>query len=214
MRLGTNKAYNRTCASRRLRSAYTNALKAKYILHVTMQSGNRFSRYVLSLIWDFTGGTHNFEGFAVHQFKWKMSRLMTKPTKWPMHQAKTQISLGICPVWSVFAVLMKKPWALNNLLSAQWRLIRLGGRVFAGCTGHSVGFVVMRLSCQRNEPEHNKTYKITWCSVWSTSFLSTWKSFKSSAAHKAHNTDSDQTGQIPMLIRVSAGRTYVLWFNL
>ena len=28
------------------------------------------------------------------------SRLVTKPTKWPVRPAKTQISLGICPVWS------------------------------------------------------------------------------------------------------------------
>ena len=27
------------------------------------------------------------------------SRLMTKPTKWPVRPAKTQISLGIRPVW-------------------------------------------------------------------------------------------------------------------
>ena len=33
---------------------------------------------------------------------------MAKPTKWPVCQAKTQISLGICPVWSVFNVHMKK----------------------------------------------------------------------------------------------------------
>ena len=37
----------------------------------------------------------------------KMSRLMTKPTKW-VHPVKTQISLGICPVWS------------ELLLCAQW----------------------------------------------------------------------------------------------
>ena len=35
---------------------------------------------------------------------------------------RRQISLGIRPVWSVFAVRMKKHWALNYLLSAQWRL--------------------------------------------------------------------------------------------
>ena len=29
-----------------------------------------------------------------------MSHLMTKPTKWHVRPAKTQISLGICPVWS------------------------------------------------------------------------------------------------------------------
>ena len=33
-----------------------------------------------------------------------LSRLMTKPTKWYVRPAKTQISLGIFPVWSVFTV--------------------------------------------------------------------------------------------------------------
>ena len=37
-----------------------------------------------------------------------MSHLMTKPTKWSVHPAKTQISLGICPVWS------------ESLLCTQW----------------------------------------------------------------------------------------------
>ena len=48
------------------------------------------------------------------------------PTKWPLCPAKTQISLGICPVWSVCAVCIKKPWVLSYLLSTQRRLIRLG----------------------------------------------------------------------------------------
>ena len=39
---------------------------------------------------------------------WYMSLRMTKPTKWHMHPVKTQISLGIRPVW------------LESLLSA-WR---------------------------------------------------------------------------------------------
>ena len=46
--------------------------------------------------------------------------------------AKTQISLGIWPVWSVFAVRMKKAWVLSYPLSAQRKLIRLGQ-----CTGWS-----------------------------------------------------------------------------
>ena len=36
--------------------------------------------------------------------KFHLRCLMTKPTKLPLRPAKTQISLGICPVWSVFAV--------------------------------------------------------------------------------------------------------------
>ena len=51
-----------------------------------------------------------------------MSRLVTKPTKRHVRPAKTQISLGIRPVWSVFAVCMKKSWVLNYPLSAQRRL--------------------------------------------------------------------------------------------
>ena len=47
-----------------------------------------------------------------------MSHSMTKPTKWPMRPAKTQISLGIRPVWSE---------SLLSTLSAQQRLIRLHG---------------------------------------------------------------------------------------
>ena len=39
--------------------------------------------------------------------------------------AKTQISLGIRPVWSVFFVRMKKAWVLSYPSSAQRRLIRL-----------------------------------------------------------------------------------------
>ena len=37
-----------------------------------------------------------------------LSHLMTKPTKWHVRQAKTQISLGIRPVWS------------ESSLCAQW----------------------------------------------------------------------------------------------
>ena len=55
----------------------------------------------------------------------KMSRLMTKQTKWHVRPAKTQISLSIRPVWSVFTVRMKKAWILSYPLSAQQRLIRL-----------------------------------------------------------------------------------------
>ena len=44
----------------------------------------------------------------------QMSRLMTKPTKWHVHPAKTRISMGIPPVWSVFAVRMKKAWVLSH----------------------------------------------------------------------------------------------------
>ena len=34
------------------------------------------------------------------RLKYNLSRLMTKPTKWYVRPAKTQTSLGICPIWS------------------------------------------------------------------------------------------------------------------
>ena len=46
-----------------------------------------------------------------------MSRDMTKPTKWLCAQRRL-----IRPVWSVFAVRMKKAWVLSYPLSAQRRL--------------------------------------------------------------------------------------------
>ena len=55
--------------------------------------------------------------------KVKMSRLMTKPTKWHVRPAKTQDQPGHPPsLIRVFTVRMKKVWILNYLLSAQRRL--------------------------------------------------------------------------------------------
>ena len=45
-----------------------------------------------------------------------------KTNKVTVRPAKAQISLGIRPVWSVFAVRMKTPWVLSYPLSAQRRL--------------------------------------------------------------------------------------------
>ena len=57
-----------------------------------------------------------------------VKHLMTKPTKWHVRPAKTRISLGIRPVWSVIAVRMQKTWVLcyqlshTSLLGEQRRL--------------------------------------------------------------------------------------------
>ena len=64
----------------------------------------------------------------------EMSRLVTKPTKWHVPPTKTLIRLGgsdqpghLPSLIRVFAVHMKKAWVLGYPLSAQQRLIRLGG---------------------------------------------------------------------------------------
>ena len=81
----------------------------------------------------------------------KTSRLMTKPTKWHVRPAKTQISLGIRPVWSESSL---SAWRKLGSLATHWahsedsdqtgRMSRLIW-VFAGRTCHFVGFVTRRL---------------------------------------------------------------------
>ena len=74
-----------------------------------------------------------------------------KTNKMTVRQAKTQISLGIRPVWSVFAV--RSMGSYGPKLFFMWTsktLIRLSGLprliwVFAGRTCHFVGFVMRRL---------------------------------------------------------------------
>ena len=46
--------------------------------------------------------------------------------------------------------------------------------------------------------------------VWSESSLSAWRNLGSLATHWAHSEDSDQTGRMPRLIWVFAGRTLIL----
>ena len=73
-------------------------------------------------------------------FRYYFSRLMTKRTKWPVRPAKTQISLGIRPVWSEPSL---SAWRKVGPLAPHWahsedsnqagRMPRLI-RVFAGRT--------------------------------------------------------------------------------
>ena len=95
-----------------------------------------------------------FQVTCIHQsLHSEMSRLMTKPTKWHVRQAKTQISLGICPVWSESSL---SAWRKLGSSATRWvhsedsdqpgwmpRLIW----VFAGRISYFVGFVMLRLKC-------------------------------------------------------------------
>ena len=69
-------------------------------------------------------------------FKDKMSRLMTKTMKWHVRPASAQSDQSL-------AVHMKKAWVLSYPLSAQRRLIRLGG-----CPGRSESLLGARSFCK------------------------------------------------------------------
>ena len=91
----------------------------------------------------------------------KLSRLTTKPAKWLCAQRR-QISLGIRPVWSVFAVRMKKARVLSYPLSAQQRLlIRLGG--CAGWSESSLGAhaILLVLSWGRSRKSYNQEGRLS-----------------------------------------------------
>ena len=77
---------------------------------------------------------------------------MTKPTKWHVHPAKTQISLGVRPVWSVSSLCAPRVAKGPSFLHADSEDSDQTGRmprliwVFAGRTSHFVVFVMMRLN--------------------------------------------------------------------
>ena len=80
-----------------------------------------------------------------------MSCCMTKPTKWPVRRAKTQISLGIRPVWSESSL---SAWKNTGPLTTYWadsedsdQIGRMPRPiwVFVEHTCQFVGFVVQRL---------------------------------------------------------------------
>ena len=92
----------------------------------------------------------------------------TKPTKWPVRQAKTQIRLAICPVWSESSL---SAWRRFGSLTTHkvpskesdptgWmpRLIW----VFAGCTGYFVGFVVLQLNFLKWQLAKNIGQVLLW----------------------------------------------------
>ena len=77
--------------------------------------------------------------------------------------------------------------------------------------------------CLTYEPQHDKTNNMavrpakTQISlgirpVWSESSLSAWRNLEPLAIHWAHSEDSDQTGRMPRLLWVFAGRTVTCWF--
>ena len=134
-----------------------------------------------------------------------MSRDMTKPTKWVCAQrrlgsawASTRISLGICPVWSESSL---SAWRKLGSLATHWAhsedsdqtgwILRLIW-VFTVCT-----VTLLVLSCCGSY-------------VWSESSLCAQRVAKDPSFLHANSKDSDQTGRMPRLIWVCAGRTLIL----
>ena len=107
----------------------------------------------------------------------QMSHLMIKPTKWHVRPAKTQISLGIRPVWSEASL---SAWR-SYPLSAQRRLWPDWADAQADLSlrwahSHFVGFVMRRLKWHSFNPG-NYPY------AWSLKPPHHWCSKKTKFAH-------------------------------
>ena len=70
-----------------------------------------------------------------------LSHSTTKPTKWPVHLAKTQISLGIGPAWSV-----------SSLGTQTFLLVFRAAAIFTGIYFHDDYLKKLSLT----EPFHEK----------------------------------------------------------
>ena len=88
-----------------------------------------------------------------------LSRLMTKPTKWPVRPAKNQISLGIRPVWSESSL---SAWRNLGPLVVHWAHSEVSDLSFCWGHTHFVGFVMswiilFSLLCNKcfQNPIHN-----------------------------------------------------------
>ena len=80
-----------------------------------------------------------------------LSHLMTKPKKWHVHPARTQISMGIRPVYSESSLCTQREAKDPSFLHADSKDSDQTEQTprliwdFAGCTCHFVGFVMRRL---------------------------------------------------------------------
>ena len=160
---------------------------------------------------------------ALHGFLYKiqedLSRLITKPTKWHVRPVKTQISLGIYPVWSESSM---SAWRNSgSLADAQADLSFHWAHMPFCWFCHEATQVLLYLILESYEPRHDKTNKISVhpaktqislgiCPVWSgSSMCAQWVAKDPNFLHVG-SKDSDQTGQMPRLIWVFAGRTVTL----
>ena len=88
------------------------------------------------------GKTYSFSSLGCNYVIWASP--WQKPTKWSVRPAKTQISLGICPVWSVFAVRLMTQGLYMRTVNT---LIRLDGYPGWSKSLQGAQVILLVLSC-------------------------------------------------------------------
>ena len=143
--------------------------------------GNLLSKIAYYILW-----------FAIRTRRHYMSRLMTKPAKWLFAQRK-----------------LRSAWAVRSKGSSGPKLSSCGQ---PRSTNDNFKYVFP------NEPRGDKTNKVSVrpaktrisMGIRSESSLFAWRNIGSLTTHWAHSEDSDQTGRMPRLIWIFAGRTLTL----
>ena len=121
-----------------------------------------------------------------------------KPTKWPVCPVKTQISLGICPVWS--ETLLSALRSIGSTQNAQSE-----NSDQTGCTGCFVGFVVLLLDhelCKYTVNLVTFTYNLSRSVNLVAFTYNLSRSMTKPLKWCASNEVSDQPGHPPGLVRV------------
>ena len=72
---------------------------SSYVIQILPLSPNTWNSELCYMLWELKVVIPMWNIECVLKLQEYMSRLMTKPTKWHVRPAKTQISLGIRPVW-------------------------------------------------------------------------------------------------------------------
>ena len=124
---------------------------------------------------------------------------MTKPTKWHVRPAKTQINLGRRPVWSESLL---SAWRKLGSLATQWAYSEDSDQT--GLPHDKTIVIKMTVHPAKTQ------ISLGIHPVWSECLLSAWRKLGSLATHWVHSEDPDQTGQMPRLICVFPGCTVIL----
>ena len=126
-----------------------------------------------------------------------------KTNKMSVLPLKTQISLGICPVWSVWSVFtvgMKRAWVLSYPLSAQRRLWSDWADAQADLSlrwalSHFVGFVMLRLISMPGSARVSRQWRVSGEGCTPT----------------LHSPQVDKWSQSPVMLYAQAMAVVSLW---
>ena len=103
-------------------------------IHANLQRFSILLHRLLLALWSWHLISRYFAFYACMDNSNNMSRLMTKPTKWHVRPAKTQISLDIRPVWSESLL---SAWRKLGPLATHWAHSEDSDQTVGECPGWS-----------------------------------------------------------------------------